>query len=66
MSAIDRIPYTRGKTNIADALAAARDTMFTDANGDREDNTNVILLITDGQATVKEDRYFTGLAYLTS
>lgn len=47
---IKTIPYTRGTTNIADALMFARERMFTSSNGDRRNIRNMIVIITDGES----------------
>jgi len=55
LQAIDVIQYTRGKTNMADALVLAR-SMFTRANGDRDDAPNILWIFTDGVPTLNQDR----------
>ncbi|CAH1788338.1 unnamed protein product [Owenia fusiformis] len=51
---VKSIPYTTGATYTADALRTARTAMFTEANGDRADVPNIMLVITDGVSTVNK------------
>ena len=46
--------YTRGRTNIADALEVLDNEMFNANLGDRTDVPNFAILVTDGHATVNE------------
>ena len=46
--------YTGGKTNTAEALRVARTEMFTNANGDRSDKPNIIILLTDGKSNNRD------------
>ena len=50
------IPYTGGRTNIASALKMARDELFVESKGDRQDAPNFLVLFTDGEANVQADR----------
>ncbi|CAH1784875.1 unnamed protein product [Owenia fusiformis] len=52
LNAIERIPYTGGATNIAEALQLIRLDIFKEVNGDRASVPNVVVLITDGASTV--------------
>ena len=52
-TAILDLPYSGGRTNTTGALRLARTEVFTEANGDRPNVKNVIVLITDGYTTVE-------------
>ena len=54
MAAIDKTKYTRGSTNIADTLEYLRNTVFTERYGDRPDNRDLIILLTDGESDDNE------------
>jgi len=49
VSAIRNLEYEGGGTNMAAGLRIARTDIFDTANGDRENVTNVIILVTDGR-----------------
>ena len=49
-TALDEIPYPRGTTNTFEAIRYAREVMFTPQNGDRPNERNVIVIITDGES----------------
>lgn len=51
---IKTLPYIGGDTNIAIGLKAAREVVFTAANGDRFDVNNLVVLVTDGHDNVDE------------
>lgn len=53
--AIEMIQYRAGKTNTAEALRVVREDMFTEANGDRSDVPNILIIITDGISTVNTE-----------
>ena len=55
MSAVHRLPYTKGTTNTAAALSYVRNNMFTSGNGDRSGTQNVVFVITDGGSDNKKD-----------
>ena len=55
MSAVYKMPYTKGNTNTAAALSYVRNNMFTSGNGDRGDVPNVVFVITDGGSNNKKD-----------
>ena len=55
-SAIRRIHYCNENTNTTGGLEVTRTEIFNDANGDRPDVLNVIVLITDGNPTWDVDR----------
>ena len=55
LTAIDRLPYTGGKTNTADALEMLTTDMFTSGNGDRDDVDNVAIIVSDGQSNVNPE-----------
>ena len=55
LQAIDNLPWTRGRTNTADAIHKVRTEMFTSSNGDRFDPPNMAVIITDGQSNVNEE-----------
>ena len=42
--------FSGGTTNTASALRLLRDEMFTPERGDRPDNINVAILLTDGKS----------------
>jgi Mg-chelatase subunit ChlD len=52
-SQIDNLQYTGGSTNIAGGIELARTSVFNNP-GDRPNVPNVLVLITDGQATVRQ------------
>ncbi|KAL3854733.1 hypothetical protein ACJMK2_013983 [Sinanodonta woodiana] len=54
--AIDKIPYIYGSTNTADGLKTMRTQMYTQANGDRPDVSNVALVMTDGISNINARR----------
>ena len=43
--------FRLGRTNTQGALEMIRDTVFQQANGDRPDVPNVLIIITDGRPT---------------
>ena len=49
------IPYTGGRTNIASALKMAREELFVESQGDRQDAPNYLILFTDGEANVQPE-----------
>ena len=55
LTAIDRIPYTSGKTNTAEALALLSSDMFTVANGDRDGVDNVAIIVSDGESNINRE-----------
>ena len=55
LTAIDRLPYTGGKTNTANALEMLSTDMFTVDNGDRDNVDNVAIIISDGQSNVNSE-----------
>ncbi|XP_070188847.1 matrilin-2-like [Littorina saxatilis] len=48
LQAMDNIPFSSGSTNTADALNTMRTQMFTRANGERPNVTNIAIVVTDG------------------
>jgi len=54
-SAISSLIYSQGLTHTAAALRYVRTDMLTSAAGDRPDVPNVVVVLTDGPANVKED-----------
>jgi len=54
-SAVRNIPYCGGNTHTTGGLRRTRTEIFNAAHGDRPDVPNVIVLITDGIATVEVD-----------
>ena len=48
----DSISYPAGSTNTAQALEVARTVVFIQANGDRVNAPNVVVVITDGASNV--------------
>ncbi|KAK7502425.1 hypothetical protein BaRGS_00006378, partial [Batillaria attramentaria] len=54
--AVDRIPYRYGSTNTADALQTLRHDVFSPANGDRPDASNIAIIITDGVSNIQPER----------
>ena len=55
-TAILDLPYSGGRTNTTGALRLARTEVFTEANGDRPNVKNIIVLITDGNTTVEASK----------
>ncbi|ELU08766.1 hypothetical protein CAPTEDRAFT_228894 [Capitella teleta] len=53
--AVGMIPYGAGGTDTAEALRTIRESMFTEARGDREDYPNFIVIVTDGISTVNKE-----------
>ena len=51
---LQSLEYGGGNTNTTGALRLTRQEVFTEANGDRADVKNIIVLITDGYATVEK------------
>lgn len=51
LEAIRRLPYIAGETNTSGALTVMQNRVFNDEFGDREDASNVAIIITDGRAT---------------
>ena len=49
------IMYTGGRTNIADALKMAREELFVESRGDRQDAPNFLILFTDGVANERTE-----------
>lgn len=56
VDALTGIQFTAGKTNIAAALEMARNELFTESAGDRDDAPNYLIIFTDGQSTVNQER----------
>jgi len=56
VDAIDRVKYTYGSTNSADALKTMHEDMFSVANGDRPDVGNIAFMITDGVSNINYRR----------
>lgn len=54
--AMDRIRYRLGSSNLGDALRTLRNEVFTPANGDRPDASNIAVVITDGDSSVHQHR----------
>ena len=52
------VNYTHGTTNTGAALQMLYSLMFTAANGDRPDVTNIGIVLTDGGSNDKEDTQF--------
>ena len=52
ISAISKMHRLLGDANIADAIRAAKDTMFTIENGDRPEVPNVAVVITEGVSNI--------------
>jgi len=52
--AIDKIPYSRGSTNTASAMATLYNEMFTSQNGARDRVTKIALLVTNGNSNEPE------------
>ena len=48
-------PYTGGRTNIADAIKMAREELFVESRGDRQDAPNFLILFTDGAANIRAE-----------
>ncbi|ELU16324.1 hypothetical protein CAPTEDRAFT_192434 [Capitella teleta] len=55
---VDQLPYIDGWTNTADALKIAAEQALTLENGDRPEKPNVVIMITDGQSSHKENPNF--------
>lgn len=55
-NAIDDMPYRHGSTNTADALNTMRTQMFTQANGDRPNVSNICIVVTDGVSNINSRR----------
>ena len=53
LKAIDKIQFTYGRTNTAEALRLMRTVMFDEDKGDRPDIPNVAIIVTDGVSTIK-------------
>ena len=53
--AIDKIPYTYGSTNTADALLTMATKMFT-TSADRPDAPNIAIVVTDGISNINSRR----------
>ena len=58
INAIDRITFSYGYTNTAEAIRVARKTFFTKDRKDREDARDVIVLITDGLDNIRTKLLF--------
>ena len=56
--AIDKIPYTYGSTNTADALLTMATKMFT-TSADRPDAPNIAVVVTDGISNINSRRTIT-------
>ena len=54
--AIDKVPYNFGSTNTADALQTTREDMFSQANGDRPNVDNIVVILTDGVSNINSRR----------
>lgn len=54
MEAIRRIAYSGGRTNIASALQMAREEIFRQDRGDRQDVKNLIVIFTDGGSNIRD------------
>ena len=52
--AVDNISHISSSTNIEDALKSSQNLMFTEKNGAREGIPKLLILITDGDQTVKK------------
>ena len=48
---VDRLPYRGGNTNTTGSLMVAKDLMFSAQGGDRDYAPNVLILLSDGEAT---------------
>ena len=55
LHAIDSLPYSRGRTNAADAIQMMQDQLFIQAAGDRPNVPNVALVFTDGYSNVQKE-----------
>ncbi|ELU15431.1 hypothetical protein CAPTEDRAFT_120997 [Capitella teleta] len=55
VEAVGNVAYRGGNTNTtAAALRYCRETMFTEANGDRKDSPNLVVVVTDGGSNDKD------------
>ncbi len=52
LQAIEMTPFSRGRTNTAEALGLLHETMYTQQNGDRFDAPNFAIVVTDGESNV--------------
>ncbi|XP_052773190.1 sushi, von Willebrand factor type A, EGF and pentraxin domain-containing protein 1-like [Mya arenaria] len=48
--AISHVSYLGGATNTYDALALARESMFNETNGMRQNTSHIVILVSDGQS----------------
>ena len=55
LTQIDRLPYTAGKTNTADALDMLTTQMFQDGNGQRDGVDNVAIIVSDGHSNINSE-----------
>ena len=51
VNAVNRLPYQSGTSHTSEALLAALNSSFTPQHGDRDNVTDVMIVITDGQST---------------
>ena len=56
VAALLALPYNDGFTNTVEALELVRDDQFQAANGDRADVPNILIILTDGESNVNEER----------
>ena len=56
LTAIDRLPYTAGKTNTADALEMLSAEMFAPGRGQRDGVDNVAIIVSDGDSNINPER----------
>lgn len=54
--AFDAIQWTSGETNIYSAIHRLRSDLLQREHGDRENVTNIAIVLTDGQANVDDDK----------
>ena len=54
--ALRRISFMGGRTGTSAALRQLRQVMFQSANGDREGVPNIVIIFTDGNSNIQEDR----------
>ena len=55
LTAIDRLPYTAGKTHTSSALQLLHEDMFTPASGDRDGVDNVAIIVSDGYSNINHE-----------
>lgn len=56
LDVIDNIEYKGGETNTAEGLQLVRSNIFQVFNGDRPGAINILIIITDGESNINEDR----------